>query len=181
MKLRSGKNPRKKANLRKLRNQGRGVENNLSHQPQKVKQAKNLKQVSSQNEFDELYKDLLQPGAYTSKLIKYLRRNTTHSLHKGVRKKFIRRKIVTHYPGHITQSDLIDMQKFSGSNKNYNYILVFIDCFSKRLWLEPLKAKSGKETASALRNILDKVPFPIQSLIIDEGLEYKNKNELLEF
>ena len=107
--------------------------------------------------------------------MKYLRKNTTHSLHKGVRKNFLRRKIITHYPGHITQSDLIDMQKFSSSNTGYNYILVFIDCFSKKIWLEPLKTKTGEETANALRKIINKVSFPIQSLIIDEGLEYRNK------
>ena len=131
--------------------------------------------MSSQDEFNSLYRNLLQPGAFTNKIVKYLQKNSTHSLHKGVRKNFLRRKIITHYPGHITQTDLIDMQKFSVINSGYNYILVFIDCFSKKLWLEPLKAKSGKETADALRRIIEKVPFPIQSLVFDEGLEYKNK------
>ena len=140
-----------------------------------MKPARNLKKVSDQEKFDNLYKNLLQPGAFTNKIVKYLQKNTTHSLHKGVRKNFLRRKIITHYPGHITQSDLIDMQKFSGSNSGYNYILVFIDCFSKKLWLEPLKTKSGKDTESALRRIIERVPFPVQSLIIDEGLEYRNK------
>ena len=131
-----------------------------------------------------MYKDLLQPGAFTNKIVRYLQKNSTHSLHKGVRKKFLRRKIITHYPGHITQSDLIDMQKFSSSNSGFNYILVFIDCFSKKIWLEPLKSKSGQETSKALRAIIERIEFPIQSLIFDEGLEYKNKyvlNLLAEF
>ena len=118
---------------------------------------------------------MVQPGAYTRKILHYLRKNRTHSLHKKVIKKFPRRKIITHYPGQIAQSDLIDMQKFSNSNSGFNYILVFIDCFSKKLWVEPLKSKSGHETANALRQILNRVSFPIQSLIFDEGLEYKNK------
>ena len=132
--------------------------------------------VTDQNSFDTIYKDLVHPGAYTKKLLRYLRKNQTHSLHRGVRSRFPRRKIVTHYPGQIVQSDLIDMQKFSGSNSGYNFILVVIDCFSKKLWTEPLKNKSGLETASALRRIIDRIDFPIQSLIIDEGLEYKNQH-----
>ena len=118
----------------------------------------------------------MQPGAYSSKLLRYLRKNITHSLHKPARQHFPRRKIVTHYPGQIVQSDLIDMQKYSGSNSGYNFILVVIDCFSKKLYAEALKNKSAEETANALRKIFERIPFPIQTLIFDEGLEYKNRH-----
>ena len=175
MRLRSGKEPKKRRETKNLQNLGRKEGSNLAQQLKKVKPVQSLKKVSNQKEFDNVYKDLLQPGAYTNKIVKYLQKNNVHSLHKGVRKKFLRRKIITHYPGHITQSDLIDMQKFSGSNSGYNYILVFIDCFSKKLWLEPLKTKSGRDTSEALRRIINKIDFPIQSLIFDEGLEYRNK------
>lgn len=118
----------------------------------------------------------MQPGAYSSKLLRYLRKNITHSLHKPARQHFPRRKIVTHYPGQIVQSDLIDMQKYSGSNSGYNFILVVIDCFSKKLYAEALKNKSAEETANALRKIFERITFPIQTLIFDEGLEYKNRH-----
>ena len=127
---------------------------------------------------------MTQPGAYTNKLLKYLRRNKTHSLFKRKRRKFPRRKIITRYPGNIVQSDLIDMQKFSGRNSGYNYILVVIDCFSKKLWTRPLKTKRGQETADALRSILESMRYPVQTMIFDEGLEYVNKyvsNLLNEF
>ena len=134
-----------------------------------------IKKINGQAYFDELYSDLTQPGAYTNKILKYLRRNTTHSLFKRKRKKFPRRKIITRFPGNIVQSDLIDMQKFSGSNSGYNYILVVIDCFSKKLWTRPLKTKRGQETAQALRSILESMKFPVQTMIFDEGLEYVNQ------
>ena len=118
----------------------------------------------------------MQPGAYSSKLLRYLRKNITHSLHKPARQHFPRRKIVTHYPGQIVQSDLIDMQKYSGSNSGYNFILVVIDCFSKKLYAEALKNKSAEVTANALRKIFERITFPIQTLIFDEGLEYKNRH-----
>ena len=128
-----------------------------------------------QSQFDLLYSNLAQPGSFTRKISRYLRKNTVHSLHKPVRKRFPRRKLVTYYPGQIVQSDLIDMQSFSTSNSGFNYILVLIDCFSKKIFLEPLKTKRGEETASALRRIFTRSPFLIQSFISDEGLEYKNQ------
>ena len=130
-----------------------------------------IKKLDGQAYFDQLYSDLTQPGAYTNKILKYLRKNTTHSLFKRKRRKFPRRKIITRYPGNIVQSDLIDMQKFSGSNSGYNYILVVIDCFSKKLWARPLKTKRGQETADALRSILESMKFTVQTMIFDEGLE----------
>ena len=128
-----------------------------------------------QDKFNEIYEDLKQPGSFSAKLKLYFRRNETHSLHKNRRKKFPRRKIITKYPGHILQTDLIDMQKFSGSNSGFNFILVVIDCFSKKIWLEALKNKSGLETAKNLRKIFERIGYPIQTLIFDRGLEYLNK------
>ena len=127
---------------------------------------------------------MTQPGAYTNKILKYLRKNETHSLFKRRRNVFPRRRIITRYPGNIVQSDLIDMQKFSGRNSGYNFILVVIDCFSKKLWTRPLKTKRGDETANALRSILESMKYPVQTMIFDEGLEYVNKfvsNVLSEF
>ena len=129
-----------------------------------------------------MYKDLTQPGAFTNKLLRYLRRNEIHSVHRSKRKRFPRRRIISKYPGNILQSDLIDMQKYSTKNSGFNFILVVIDCFSKKLWTRPLKSKRGDETARALRSIFLSMRYPIQSLIVDEGLEYVNKyvNNLLD-
>ena len=171
MKLRSGKNPD---------NQRKNLEKDLKLPPlpKKLNHPKKINQPdqNKQNEFDKLYKDLKQPGAFTNKIKIYLRRNQTHSLHRPKRKKFLRRKLVTHFPGHIVQSDLIDMQKFSTSNSGYSFILVVIDCFSKYLWCLPMKSKSGKETAKSLRIIFSKMKYPVQTMIFDQGLEYLNQH-----
>ena len=128
-----------------------------------------------------MYKDLSHPGAFSSKIKRYLRQNVTHSLHKPVRHNFKRRRIITKYPGQIVQMDLVDMQKFSGSNSNYNYILVVIDLFSKKLWLRALKTKEGKETSNAIRSIFHHMEHPIQTVIFDEGKEFANKYVRLLF
>jgi hypothetical protein len=130
--------------------------------------------VHNQHKFDTLYSDLAQPGAYTQTIKLYLRKNETHSLHRPKRKKFPSRSIITHYPGQIIQSDLIDMRKYSTNNNRFNYILVVIDCFSKYLWCVALKNKSAFETSTGLRTIFSKMKYPVQTIIFDQGLEYVN-------
>ena len=130
--------------------------------------------LNNQSQFDTLYSDLAQPGAYTQKIKIYLRNNVTHSLHRSKRKKFPRRRIISHFPGQIIQSDLIDMQKYSTKNNGFNFILVVIDCFSKFLWCVPMKNKSAKETSLGLRSIFSKMKYPVQTIIFDQGLEYVN-------
>ena len=174
MRLRSGAQ-----NQNRAQNQSQNVANELPRQrplpPQQANQASTQTVTDGQYHFDQLYKDLTQPGALTNKLLRYLRKNKIHSLHRPKRRTFPRRKIVTRYPGNILQSDLIDMQKYSSKNSGYNFILVVIDCFTKKLWVKPLKSKRGDETAQALRSIFLSMRYQIQSLIFDEGLEYVNK------
>ena len=128
-----------------------------------------------QKSFDSLYKDLSQPGAYTSKITRYLNKNTTHSLHKPRRKNFKRRRIIVYYPYQIVEMDLIELRTLSGSNSNFNYILLVIDLFSKKLWLRKLKTKTGNETAEAIKSVIADMDSPPQTVIFDEGLEFYNQ------
>ena len=51
----------------------------------------------------------------------------------------------------------------------YQYILIMVDCFSKKLWAQPLKLKSGQATADAMENILDDMKTPPTMLVTDGG------------
>ena len=133
-------------------------------------------------EFDENFTNFDQPGAYSRKILHYLkqkekelRKNKVYSLHGPRRKKFPRRKLIVYYPGQIIQMDLVDMQKISTKNKNFKYILMIIDCFSKKTWAEPLKSKRGEEVAVKIKNVFENMKYPVQSVIFDEGLEFKNR------
>ena len=113
--------------------------------------------MDNQHKFDALNSDLAQPGACTQKIKLYLRKNVTHSLHRPKQENFSRRSIISYYPGQIIQFDLIDMQKYSTNNNEFNYILVVIDCFSKYLWCVALKTRSAFETSTGLRTIFYKM------------------------
>ena len=49
----------------------------------------------------------------------------------------------------IWAADLIDMQAFSKDNNGIKYLLTVIDIFSKKIWIVPLKRKTGQEVANA--------------------------------
>jgi transposase InsO family protein len=95
-------------------------------------------------------------------------------LHKPVRRKFERRRVRVNGIDEIWAADLIDMQVFSKFNKGVKYLLSVIDIFSKYGWLIPLKDKTGKSVAAALKKIIQKGRKPTK-MWVDKGTEFYNK------
>jgi hypothetical protein len=74
--------------------------------------------------------------------------------------------------GHITaftykqsaQMDIYDLSKFSKSNKNYKYMLVLIDVFTRKAFIRPLKNKNSDNIVKNLMNIFNEyIPHSITS------------------
>ena len=72
-------------------------------------------------------------------------------LHKPVRRKFKKRRVLVNGIDRIWIADLVDMQSFSKFNRGVKDLLVVIDVFSKYGWMIPLKDKTGKSVSSALK------------------------------
>jgi len=66
------------------------------------------------------------------------------------------------------------MQQYSAENKSYRFILVTIDCFTKRLRAEPLKTKKGEEVAAVASKIFTQNSAYL--LHVDQGREFYNKH-----
>ena len=110
------------------------------------------------------------------------KKNSTlaEELHKPVRRKFKRRRVLVNGIDKIRAADLADMQAFSKFNRGIKYLLAVIDVFSKYGWLIPLKDKTGKSVASALKTIFkERKP---EKMWVDKGKEFYNKDvkELIE-
>ena len=73
--------------------------------------------------------------------------------------------------------DLLDIHQLSRQNKNFRFILVVLDIFSRFAWARPLKDKTGTRVANALQDIIttagDRKPKKIWS---DRGTEFYNAN-----
>jgi hypothetical protein len=70
--------------------------------------------------------------------------------------------------------DLADMQNIKTKNRNFGFILVAVDCLSKRLYTRPLKKKSKQETKKALEDIFTTTKRVPKAIFSDRGTEFVN-------
>ena len=155
----------------------------LGHARSEIKpeEEKREKAIPSKNSTEQdlaiIYQNVKSTPSYSAKVNDFLRSNPTSSLHRQVRKRFQRRKILCYFPYDIIMSDLIDYNhsKMPHANGGYRYIMVFIDCFSKVAWAEPMKRKDGLSSLKAFENVFRKMQDIPQSLITDRGLEYYDR------
>lgn len=86
------------------------------------------------------------------------------------RKRFKRRKIISHFNSFMFCSDLIILpQKYLKENKPYRYICLFIDQFSRMMYAYPIANKRPAEIIGALKKLLKAIPKPLSYLHTDQG------------
>ena len=103
-----------------------------------------------------------------------MRGEDAYTLHKPIKKPKKYRSTIVFRPRDLWQIDLLDFQKFSSVNNGFKYLCVIIDCFTKYVWVKPLKNKRGVSVVKALALLLmNERPKLIQA---DQGTEFFNKN-----
>ena len=127
--------------------------------------------ITLNDALEKLYADIESAPSFSAKINAYLRSNTVHSQHRRiVKKKFPRRRIISRFPFDIFMADLIEYPRLKFQNNGYVYILVLIDCFTRKIWVEPMKRKTSKWSADAFEAIFKNFDqFPIH-IITDRGL-----------
>ncbi|KAK7099679.1 hypothetical protein V1264_017897 [Littorina saxatilis] len=105
---------------------------------------------------------------------KWLTFQDTYTLHKPVRRKFTRRRIIVGGIDHQWQADLIDVRALRKDNDGFTYLLTCIDVLSKHAWVVPLKDKTGASLVTAFKSIFVRGRQPLR-LQTDKGSEFKNK------
>lgn len=103
-----------------------------------------------------------------------IKREIVEELHKPARVNFSRRRVIIKGLDELFQADLVEMIPYARLNRNFKYILVVIDVFSKFVWTRAIKNKSGRDVSVAMRDILSyRIPKNIQT---DLGKEFYNKD-----
>ena len=95
-------------------------------------------------------------------------------LHKPVRRKFKKRRVLVNGIDKIWAADLADMKAFSKFNQEFKFLLLVIDIFIKYGWILPLKDKTGKSVASALKTIFEE--RKLEKMWVDKDKEFYNKD-----
>ena len=96
-------------------------------------------------------------------------------LHKPVKRKFRKRRVLVSGIDKIWAADLADMTAFKDYNDGYTFLLLVIDTFSKYGWIIPLKNKKGETMVKAFKTIFEEGRTP-GKLWTDKGTEFYNKN-----
>lgn len=122
------------------------------------------------------------PATREKVLENWLSSQNIYTLHKPVRWKYYRRRIVALGINHMWEADLIDFSKLDGENDGYKYILVIIDVFSKRADAIPVKNKQPLTVKKGFEKIIEEGKFlaknpisdkPVQILRTDSGSEFQ--------
>ncbi|XP_074596512.1 uncharacterized protein LOC141851662 [Brevipalpus obovatus] len=119
--------------------------------------------------------NLIDPTITLKNVRDWLSGQLTYTLHKSVRRNFLRNKIIVSDIDEGWQADLVDLQEFKSKNKGNGYILTIIDVFSKFAWGIPIKNKGSRAVASAFKELFEKekrVPTKLQT---DKGTEFLNR------
>src|SRR6478609_9453816 len=70
----------------------------------------------------------------------WLSAQDTYTLHKPIRKKFLRRKTYSHGIDSLHQSDLMDISHLQAQNDARKFLLIVVDVFSKFDWVRAIKS-----------------------------------------
>ena len=105
---------------------------------------------------------------------------------KVPKRKFKRAKTLVSSIAVQFQADLFDLQKLAHHNSNYKWILVVVDVFSRYVKCQPLKNKTGEETARGLEIIFAEYKSehklaPNSLFGTDGGNEFYNKSANLVY
>jgi hypothetical protein len=118
-------------------------------------------------------------GISRSAVMKFISNSALHQVTTPQKKKIQSRPIVITKPGIYVQIDLVDMQKYSGLNNGYNWILTYVDLFSKFAQARPMKSKHVKNVMAAMDDIFKDIPasYRPRTIQADNGSEFKTQFE----
>ena len=126
---------------------------------------------------DAVYCAARNDGKYKllrNKIKGMVKKQDKYTLHKPVRHRFKRNRVIVGAMDEEWEADLVIMDSISKVNKGYNYILTVIDVLSKFAWVEPIKTKSGENLVKAFEKICKRGRQP-EKLHTDKGTEFTNR------
>ena len=121
-----------------------------------------------------LFKASKQRGVTRKQVERWLKKQDVYTLHRPAQKRFKRNRVKVFGINSQWQADLADLSSIQKWNKQFRYLLVVIDCFSRYAYVEPIKTKTGESLIAAFKKILSKGQKPLV-LQTDKGTEFTNR------
>lgn len=121
--------------------------------------------------------ELKLPNISRKTVSNFLNGEQSYSLHKPMRRHFIRNHIYVAGIDAQWHADLADMQGLAATNDGMRYLLTVIDVFSKFAWAEPVKSKQAETITKAFETILVRAKHrQPRRLQTDKGKEFFNSS-----
>lgn len=115
-------------------------------------------------------------GAAAHELVsEFLSKQPSYTVHRRIQKEhFPRRKILVPGPRNRLEADLLELRDLKDWNSGYQYALIVIDAFTRKVWAEPLKRKDSPTVSDAFQSLYNEESHHLQSnyLYTDSGREF---------
>ena len=104
----------------------------------------------------------------------YLTQENAYTQHAPRREKFPKPFYNMHSLWHLVESDLLETGRIANFNGGVRYLLLAIECTSRKLYVKPLLNKEGETCVTAFKELLenefDQIPHTVRT---DMGSEYR--------
>ena len=137
----------------------------------------NPESLASFGGVDSIYRVVKIEGKHQisrNKIRLWLQKQDTYTLHKPVRYRFERNRVILGAIDEQWEADLVIMDTLSKYNNGFKYVLTVIDLLSKYAWAEPIKTKTGENLVKAFEKIQKKGRKP-ETFHTDKGTEFMNR------
>lgn len=109
-------------------------------------------------------------------VVEWLLGQDTYTRHKPKRVRFQRNSYIVNNIAALYEADLgIFSEEYAKYNDGVKYLLVVIDCFSKFMFVEPLKRKTTEAVIEAFKKIFERTEVRCERLQTDKGGEFDSK------
>lgn len=130
--------------------------------------------ISFSSKFN-LYKEAQKRNISKKTVDKFLQKHEAYYVHRPAIKTFKYKKMTGSSLYSHVQADIKDLNAFKASNNNFRYFLLIIDCYSKRVFCEPLKDKKPETVLNAFQKVFKENSFLPYFLLTDAGTEFFNR------
>lgn len=107
----------------------------------------------------------------TAEAQRLLNRIPAYTKYKQRRRRFRRNPVVVLDSHHQFQADMMDMTIVAPKNKHCHWVLVVVDCFSKKAGCQLVKRKESAQVRDALIKVFEEIGIP-EKLQTDKGKEF---------
>ena len=126
---------------------------------------------------NKLFQEVKNEGRFNislNRIRKWLQNQEVYSIHRPLRRKFARNRVVVNGIDDQWDFDLMDMSALAKKNDGVKYLLLVIDIFSKYIFVRPLNNKTVSEVVKAFKSIFAEGRRP-KLARSDKGSEFKGQ------